>query len=302
MVAYEIDRRLEPVLDETLAGCDNVRVVFRDICDVTDDELADAAGSDYILAANLPYYITTPILFRFTECARPPRTMIVMVQKEVADRLTAAPGTPAYGALTASVALTYEARITRFVPRSLFTPVPNVDSAVVRLSFSPKCDEPRTRTRAHPGGVPHAPQDAGQQPRRRRSPRADAGRAGAVGIRSGRPGRNAVGRRLSPSVRHLTLTVTKKISVKQYTREVPPQQNTFYGQDIYKNVPLLSATERRVVCRAALQPDFFTRYACYVSLGRKRHAAVGERQHERVPLRIYRKIERVPRTPATGPR
>lgn len=152
VVAYEIDRRLEPVLDETLAGCDNVRVVFRDICDVTDDELADAAGSDYILAANLPYYITTPILFRFTECARPPRTMIVMVQKEVADRLTAAPGTPAYGALTASVALTYEARITRFVPRSLFTPVPNVDSAVVRLSFSPKCDDPCARTRAHPGG------------------------------------------------------------------------------------------------------------------------------------------------------
>ncbi len=142
VVAYEIDRRLEPVLDETLAGCDNVRVVFRDICDVTDDELADAAGSDYILAANLPYYITTPILFRFTECARPPRTMIVMVQKEVADRLTAAPGTPAYGALTASVALTYEARITRLVPRSLFTPAPNVDSAVVRLSFSPKCDDP----------------------------------------------------------------------------------------------------------------------------------------------------------------
>lgn len=142
VVSYEIDRRLEPVLDETLSGCGNVRVVFRDICDVTDDELTAAVGSDYILAANLPYYITTPVLFRFTECACPPRVMVVMVQKEVADRLTARPGTAAYGAITASVNLTYETRVTRAVPRTLFTPVPNVDSAVVRLDFRPKCADP----------------------------------------------------------------------------------------------------------------------------------------------------------------
>lgn len=142
VVAYEIDRRLEPVLDETLAGCDNVRVVFRDICDVTDDELADAARLRLYPRRQSPLLHHHAHSVPFHRMRRPPRTMIVMVQKEVADRLTAAPGTPAYGALTASVALTYEARITRFVPRSLFTPVPNVDSAVVRLSFSPKCDDP----------------------------------------------------------------------------------------------------------------------------------------------------------------
>lgn len=140
--AYEIDKSLEPILARTLAGTDNVEVVFRDIMDVTESELIRTVGREYALVANLPYYITTPILFRFTECAYPPRSITVMVQKEVADRLVAQPGTADYGAITASIALTYDARTTRTVSRKMFTPEPNVDSAVVHLIYNPKCDDP----------------------------------------------------------------------------------------------------------------------------------------------------------------
>lgn len=139
VTAYEIDSRLAPILEKTLEGADNVEVIFKDAMTITDEELIARAGRDYILVANLPYYITTPILFRFTECPYPPRTAALMVQKEVAERLAAKPGTAQYGAITASVAVTYDVTVTRNVSRKMFTPVPNVDSAVVRLDLNPKC-------------------------------------------------------------------------------------------------------------------------------------------------------------------
>ena len=140
VVAYEIDENLRPVLAETLADCPNTEVVFKDIAKVSDDELLEKTGKDYKLVANLPYYITTPVLMRFIECENKPRSITVMVQKEVGERLVAKAGTAEYGAVTAAVRLEGEARITRIVPRTLFYPVPNVDSCVVTVETDGRYD------------------------------------------------------------------------------------------------------------------------------------------------------------------
>ena len=134
VVALEIDKSLQPVLAETLAGCENVEVVFRDFMKADLPALEAELGS-YRVVANLPYYVTTPVLMRFLEEAKACEGVTVMVQEEVAARFTAKAGTPDYGAVTAAIALRGEARITRKVPRTMFYPRPNVDSAVVRIDF-----------------------------------------------------------------------------------------------------------------------------------------------------------------------
>ena len=134
VVSYEIDISLMPVLSRTLAGLDDrVEVVFRDVMKESDAAIDAAVGSDYALVANLPYYITTPVLMRFVERDNAPKSITVMVQKEVGDRLCAMPGTADYGAITASVALAGRAEIMRIVPRTLFYPQPKVDSCIVRI-------------------------------------------------------------------------------------------------------------------------------------------------------------------------
>lgn len=134
VVSYEIDISLMPVLSRTLAGLDDrVEVVFRDVMKESDAAIDAAVGSDYALVANLPYYITTPVLMRFIERDNAPKSITVMVQKEVGDRLCAMPDTADYGAITASVALAGRAEITRIVPRTLFYPQPKVDSCIVRI-------------------------------------------------------------------------------------------------------------------------------------------------------------------------
>ena len=134
VVALEIDKSLQPVLAETLAGCENVEVVFRDFMKADLPALEAELGS-YRVVANLPYYVTTPVLMRFLEEAKACEGVTVMVQEEVAARFTAKAGTPEYGAVTAAIALRGEAQITRKVPRTMFYPRPNVDSAVVRIDF-----------------------------------------------------------------------------------------------------------------------------------------------------------------------
>ena len=134
VVALEIDKSLQSVLAETLAGCENVEVVFRDFMKADLPALEAELGS-YRVVANLPYYVTTPVLMRFLEEAKACEGVTVMVQEEVAARFTAKAGTPEYGAVTAAIALRGEAQITRKVPRTMFYPRPNVDSAVVRIDF-----------------------------------------------------------------------------------------------------------------------------------------------------------------------
>lgn len=133
VVTIEIDKKLLPLLDETLAGLDNVEVINADILKVDIRKLiSDNFGDAKIkVVANLPYYITTPIVMRFLEEGIPFDTMVVLVQKEVGMRMCATPGGKEYGAL--SVAVNYYARpsLKGKVPASVFVPKPKVDSAIV---------------------------------------------------------------------------------------------------------------------------------------------------------------------------
>lgn len=133
VVTFEIDKRLSGVLNETVGSLGNVEVVFGDIMKASDGELNALLGERYKVVANLPYYITTPIIFMLLERTPAPETITVMVQKEVAERIVATEKKGDYGALSVSVALRARAQITRVVTRDNFTPPPNVDSAVVRM-------------------------------------------------------------------------------------------------------------------------------------------------------------------------
>lgn len=135
VTAFEIDRDLEPVLAVTLAGVDNAEVIFRDFSKV-DMTSFERDMPPYIVIANLPYYITTPLVMKFIEQSEKCRSLTVMVQEEVAERFCAAAGTPEYGAVTANIALRGVCKIIRRVPRTLFHPTPNVDSAVVRIDIT----------------------------------------------------------------------------------------------------------------------------------------------------------------------
>ena len=132
--AFDIDKDLQPVLAETLAGCENVEVIFRDFNKVDLKEFEKETG-DYVVVANLPYYITTPLLVKFLEESEKVQGICIMVQEEVAERFCAKEDTPEYGSITAAVALKGEAKIVKRVSRNMFYPRPNVDSAVVRIHF-----------------------------------------------------------------------------------------------------------------------------------------------------------------------
>lgn len=135
VVSYEIDRDLKPVLEESLAGFENIEVVFRDFERENLKKLEEELG-DYTVVSNLPYYITTPLVMRFAEEAKRCRSLTVMVQEEVALRFAAKENTADYGAITAALAQRGTVEILRKVPRSMFMPRPNVDSAVVKIDFT----------------------------------------------------------------------------------------------------------------------------------------------------------------------
>ena len=132
--AFDIDRDLQPVLAETLAGCENVEVIFRDFNKINLQEFEEEIG-EYVVVANLPYYITTPLVVKFLEESKKVKSLSIMVQEEVAERFCAKEDTPEYGSITAAIALKGEAKIVKKVSRNLFYPRPNVDSAVVKITF-----------------------------------------------------------------------------------------------------------------------------------------------------------------------
>ena len=136
VVAVEIDRNLIPILKETLADYDNVTVINEDILRVDIKALAEEynGGKPIKVVANLPYYITTPIIMGLFESGVPIDNITVMVQKEVADRMKEGPGSKNYGALSLAVQYYAEPEIVANVPPNCFIPRPNVGSAVIRLT------------------------------------------------------------------------------------------------------------------------------------------------------------------------
>ena len=136
VVAVEVDRKLIPVLEETLSGYDNVAVLNEDVLKIDIAELAQEynQGKPIKVVANLPYYITTPIIMGLFEAHVPLESITVMVQKEVAERMQAAPGTKEYGALSLAVQYYAKAEVVANVPPNCFMPRPKVGSAVIRLT------------------------------------------------------------------------------------------------------------------------------------------------------------------------
>lgn len=136
VVAVEIDKNLLPILEETLADYDNVTVINEDILKLDIQKLVDErnGGKPIKVVANLPYYITTPIIMGLFESHVPLENMTVMVQKEVAARMRSGPGTKDYGALSLAVQYYADPYVVANVPCNCFMPRPNVDSAVIRLT------------------------------------------------------------------------------------------------------------------------------------------------------------------------
>ncbi len=132
--AFDIDKSLQPVLAETLSGLENVEVIFRDFNKINLQEFEKEIG-EYTVVANLPYYITTPLVTKFLEESEKVQGLSIMVQEEVALRFCAKENTADYGSITAAIALKGKAKIIKKVSRNMFYPRPNVDSAVVKIEF-----------------------------------------------------------------------------------------------------------------------------------------------------------------------
>lgn len=135
VVCYEIDKNLEPILNENLKDHNNYEIVWGDILKFEMEDIEKHFENDYVMIANLPYYITTPIIFKFLENATKLRSMTIMVQYEVAERLVAKAGSKEYGAITPAIDYRANAKIIKKVGRNMFTPAPNVDSAIVKIEF-----------------------------------------------------------------------------------------------------------------------------------------------------------------------
>ena len=137
VMAFEIDERLVPILADTLRDFDNVTVVNQDILKVDLAQyIAEFKNPDLPIkvVANLPYYITTPILMHLIESGIPFSEFVVMMQREVADRISAQPNTKAYGSLSIAVQYYMMAKVAFIVPRTVFVPAPNVDSAILKMA------------------------------------------------------------------------------------------------------------------------------------------------------------------------
>ncbi len=138
VVAFEIDQRLEPILAETLADYDNISIVFEDVLKADVQAVINQhfkPSQPIKLVANLPYYVTTPIIMQLLMSRLPLESITVMIQKEVAERMAAGPNSKSYGSLSIAVQYYTEAIHTFNVPKTAFMPQPNVESAVLHLTF-----------------------------------------------------------------------------------------------------------------------------------------------------------------------
>lgn len=136
VIGFEIDRKLQPVLAETLNGKTNVDIIYKDVMKTPTAKIENIVGGRFSVVANLPYYITTPILMKFLEESDKVDIIAVTVQEEVADRMCAKAGSADYGALTLAIDVVGDAEKVMRIPRDMFYPVPNVDSAVVIIKLN----------------------------------------------------------------------------------------------------------------------------------------------------------------------
>lgn len=137
VMAFEIDERLVPILEDTLRDHDNIKVINEDVLKAdlqTHVKEFKNPNLPIKVVANLPYYITTPILMHLIESKIPFAEFVVMMQKEVADRISAEPNTKAYGSLSIAVQYYMTAKVAFVVPRTVFVPAPNVDSAILKMT------------------------------------------------------------------------------------------------------------------------------------------------------------------------
>lgn len=135
VIGYEIDLSLKTLLTEVLSEFDNTEIIYKDIMKESVTDIEKKVGGNYKVVANLPYYITTPVIMKFIENAEKLQSMSIMVQEEVAMRLTAKPATADYGAITVGINLRGKAEIIKRVPKEMFTPQPKVDSAFVKIEI-----------------------------------------------------------------------------------------------------------------------------------------------------------------------
>lgn len=137
VVAIELDKKLLPILDETLANYDNVEIIYGDVLEVNLKELIEEklGGGPVKLVANLPYYVTTPIIGKLLEEDLNLESISVMVQKEVADRMAAGPGSKSYGSLSVFVNFYSNPKVVVKVPKTVFMPQPKIDSSVIKLEL-----------------------------------------------------------------------------------------------------------------------------------------------------------------------
>jgi 16S rRNA (adenine1518-N6/adenine1519-N6)-dimethyltransferase len=140
VVAVEIDQRLLPILADTMQTYPNVKIIHGDVLKLSLDEIFQQFGnvSKVSVVANLPYYVTTPIVMKLLEARLPLENIVVMIQKEVALRMAAPPGGKDYGSLSIAVQYYCEPELVTIVPRTVFIPQPNVDSAVIKLKVRSK--------------------------------------------------------------------------------------------------------------------------------------------------------------------
>ena len=137
VIAIELDERLKPILDETLAEFDNVEVIFADVMQTELSEIVNRFGSkETVICANLPYYITSPVIMKILESRLSVKSLTVMVQREAGDRICAAPGTRESGAVSYAVRYYSKPKLLFRVHRGSFMPSPNVDSEVIKLEIT----------------------------------------------------------------------------------------------------------------------------------------------------------------------
>ncbi|WP_339230750.1 16S rRNA (adenine(1518)-N(6)/adenine(1519)-N(6))-dimethyltransferase RsmA [Oceanobacillus sp. FSL K6-2867] len=141
VVAFEIDQRLLPILKDTLQDYSNVEIIHQDILEADVESVIRTQfkpNQPIHVVANLPYYITTPILMKLVRDRLPVTSLTVMIQKEVAERMAAKPNSKSYGSLTIAVQYYTEASVVMTVPKSVFMPQPNVDSSILQLVIRDK--------------------------------------------------------------------------------------------------------------------------------------------------------------------